>query len=235
LKVGDELVRHPMNDETAGLRAGSFGLSESLSMSRARRQAARRPKERLIGARSWAGFVAQVDWPAAAFWPELSSTFPQALVILSVRPAEDWYRSASDIIFQRLTLDGEWRVAMRKSLRDRFCERLHDKVAMIDAYERHNDEVRRTVAPDRLVEWWPSDGWGPICEGLGMAEPDERFLSPHDRRVPHHTWLASALRGLDESCERRFPSRRSPVSSVLDRDSIANVAEGRRPRGNSRR
>jgi hypothetical protein len=98
-----------------------------------------------------------------------------ALVVLSVRPAEDWYRSAYDTIFQRLTLDGEWREAMRKLLRDRFCDRLHDKVAMIDAYERHNDEVRRTVPPDRLVEWSPSDGWGPICEGLGMAEPDEPF------------------------------------------------------------
>jgi hypothetical protein len=121
------------------------------------------------------GFVAQVDWPGAAFWPELCSTFPEAMVILSVRPAEDWYRSASNTIFPRLSLEGEWRDAMRKLLRDRFCDRFDDKAAMIDAYERHNDEVRQTVPPGRLIEWSPSTGWGPICKGLGVAEPDEAF------------------------------------------------------------
>jgi hypothetical protein len=40
------------------------------------------------------GVVAQVDWPAASVWPELVSVFPEALVILSVRPADEWYRSA---------------------------------------------------------------------------------------------------------------------------------------------
>ena len=48
----------------------------------------------------FAGYVAQVDFPGAAMWRELVSAFPHALVVLSVRPAEDWYRSASQTIFQ---------------------------------------------------------------------------------------------------------------------------------------
>ena len=43
----------------------------------------------------FAGYVAQMDFPGAAFWPELREVFPDALVVLSTRPAEDWYRSAA--------------------------------------------------------------------------------------------------------------------------------------------
>jgi hypothetical protein len=47
----------------------------------------------------FAGYVAQADFRGAAFWPELSVVFPDALVVLSTRPAEDWYRSAASTIF----------------------------------------------------------------------------------------------------------------------------------------
>src|SRR5579875_3434001 len=46
------------------------------------------------------GYRACVDWPAAAFWPEISAAFPDALVLLSTRAtAEEWYRSARATIF----------------------------------------------------------------------------------------------------------------------------------------
>lgn len=48
----------------------------------------------------------------------------------------------------------------------------------IDAYERHNEEVRRTVSPDRLIDWRPGDGWEPICSVLGVAVPEDSF--PHE-------------------------------------------------------
>ena len=45
------------------------------------------------------------------------------------------------------------------------------------AYERHNAAVRAAVAPGRLVEWSPGDGWAPLCDALGVAIPDDPF--PH--------------------------------------------------------
>src|SRR5262245_4855487 len=37
------------------------------------------------------GFIAAVDWPASAFWRELSEAFPDALVLLSTRDsAQTW-------------------------------------------------------------------------------------------------------------------------------------------------
>src|SRR5579863_6443630 len=45
------------------------------------------------------GYRATLDWPAAPFWPEISTAFPEALIILSVRDADDWWKSASSTIF----------------------------------------------------------------------------------------------------------------------------------------
>jgi hypothetical protein len=58
-----------------------------------------------------------------------------------------------------------------------FCPQWPDRQAVIDAYERHNEEVRAHVPPDRLVEWRPGDGWAPICAALAVPVPDEPF--PH--------------------------------------------------------
>jgi hypothetical protein len=123
------------------------------------------------------GYVAQVDWPGASFWPELSAAFPDALVLLSVRPAEDWYRSASNTIFH---FDAPpdfapWLETFRTLMRDRFSDRLDEPDVMMEAFERHNAAVRAAVPPDRLLEWSPGDGWAPICARLGCAVPDEPF------------------------------------------------------------
>src|SRR5689334_16323918 len=40
------------------------------------------------------GYAATADWPAAAFWRELSEAYPTALVLLSVREsATVWWKS----------------------------------------------------------------------------------------------------------------------------------------------
>ncbi len=125
------------------------------------------------------GYVAQVDWPGASFWPELLEANPDALVLLSARDPESWYKSARATIFSGLDrsddeLEG-WMASVKKLLGERFSDRVADQSAMIDAFERHNDEVRRRVPATQLLEWTPGDGWQPICERLGLAVPEEPF------------------------------------------------------------
>jgi Sulfotransferase domain len=48
------------------------------------------------------GNVATVDWPAASFWRELTASAPSAIVVLSVRDSEAWWKSASETIFSVL-------------------------------------------------------------------------------------------------------------------------------------
>ncbi len=124
-------------------------------------------------------YRAIVDWPGCSFWAELSAAYPDALVLLSVRDPEDWYRSATNTIF--LTFDNmppeiaPWMDAMRKLLRDRFSDRFDDPTAMMDAFVHHNDTVRAEIPADRLLEWTLGEGWEPICERLGLPVPAEPF------------------------------------------------------------
>jgi hypothetical protein len=121
----------------------------------------------------FAGFVAQVDFPGAAFWRELSVAFPDALVVLSTRPAEDWYRSAASTIFQ---LDDDHGSSPFRDLwREWFGEASDDRAAMIAAYERHYAAVRGAIPADRLLEWTVADGWAPLCHRLGLPVPDDPF------------------------------------------------------------
>jgi hypothetical protein len=126
-----------------------------------------------------AGYDSVVDWPGAAFWPELTDANPDALVLLSVRDPESWYRSASNSIF--LILDNcppdlkPWFATMRGLLRDRFSDQLDNPTVMMDAFERHNAAVRTAIPPQRLLEWRLGEGWEPLCERLGVDVPSEPF------------------------------------------------------------
>ena len=126
------------------------------------------------------GYVAQVDWPGASFWREISAANPDALVLLSTRDPEAWYRSASNTIF--LPIDGappgleQWfGTTMPKLFAERFSDDRGNPTAMMDAFEHHNAQVRAGVPAGRLLEWVTSDGWEPICERLGVAVPSEPF------------------------------------------------------------
>ncbi|HEY3241130.1 MAG TPA: sulfotransferase [Acidimicrobiia bacterium] len=129
-----------------------------------------------------AGYRACVDWPVSAFWKELSDAYPEAVVLLSVREdPRSWWRSIDQTV-----LEGARRrpppelssfFAMLHGLLNRFSQRWSDAGSAMAAYERHNAEVRATIAPNRLVEWRPGDGWAPVCEALGLAVPDGPF--PH--------------------------------------------------------
>src|SRR6516225_4487558 len=124
-------------------------------------------------------YTAQVDWPGASFWPELSEANPDALVILSVRDPDDWYTSCTNTIFEGLDMMAEqgdpWMTAILRLLGQRFSDRLDERDAMLAAFEKHNDAVRAGVPAERLLEWSAADGWEPLCERLGVPVPTEPF------------------------------------------------------------
>ena len=131
-----------------------------------------------------AGYEAIVDFPGAALWRELAGAFPDAPVLLSTRStAEEWWQSASTTIFESLQRGPgeagptEHRSMARTMLERRFTPDWRDRDAAIAAYEAHNRAVRTAIAPDRLFEYRPGDGWAPLCAALGLDEPDAPF--PH--------------------------------------------------------
>jgi hypothetical protein len=136
-------------------------------------------------------FAATVDWPAASFWPELTAAYPGARVLLSRREtAEAWWASMEQTIVavMRAPLPDDDPALARqrrvtKAILDlRLDERWSERERAIAAYERHNERVRSAVRAERLIEWEPGQGWGPLCEGLGVPEPREPF--PHLNTTP---------------------------------------------------
>jgi hypothetical protein len=137
----------------------------------------------------WATFLASyratVDWPAAAFWKELSLAAPDAVVVLSIRESGAWWKSASETIFAVLARGAppddqgalEELAMIGAVIEQRFTPDWRDRESAIAAYEAHNARVRAEVPQGRLVEWRPGDGWAPLGAALGLKEPSEPF--PH--------------------------------------------------------
>ena len=124
------------------------------------------------------GYAAAVDWPASAFWPEIADAFPDAVILLSERDPESWWKSASSTIFPSIGgAGGEWRAMIDALFAARFTTAVHDRDASIAAYERHYADALQRIPPRRLVRWRASDGWEPLCRALGVAVPSEPF--PH--------------------------------------------------------
>ncbi len=136
----------------------------------------------------FAGYRATVDWAGATFFAELAIGYPDAIVLLSVRDPDEWWRSFHDTVVETLKSDHSnpddplsGAMARLRQLAVRFEERLSpdwaDEQAAKLAFVRHNEAVRAAIPPDRLVEWRPGDGWDPLCEALGLPVPREPF--PH--------------------------------------------------------
>jgi hypothetical protein len=137
----------------------------------------------------WNAFLseyrASVDWPASAFWREISAANPDAVVLLSSRDTDGWWKSASNTIFQiadRELPDDEVipraQLAMATDMfKNRFTPDYRDETAAKRAYEAHNADVRASVPADKLIDYHPGDGWEPICNKLGLPVPSEPF--PH--------------------------------------------------------
>jgi hypothetical protein len=127
-----------------------------------------------------AGYTAIVDYPGAAVWRELAAAFPDAPVLLSTRSsADEWWQSASNTILVRRP--GDVTDDRRRMVDEMFHRSLGgditDREAMMTAYDAHNAAVRSEVPAERLVEYQPGDGWGPLCAALDLPVPDEPF--PH--------------------------------------------------------
>jgi len=135
-------------------------------------------------------FKSAVDWPAARYWRELADHYPDAKVLLSVRDAESWYKSATDTIFQGMTmglLDSvpelrrrQMAMARKITLEDTFGGRFEDRSYAIEVFNRHIETVRATIDPARLLVFDVKEGWEPLCRFLGVPAPDESFPRLND-------------------------------------------------------
>jgi len=127
------------------------------------------------------GYNSAVDFPTAGFYRELGSHYTAAKVVLTLRDPVRWYESVKETILWPLTQPlpdhlSAWQAMLRKAVVHRIFEgNVQDREHVIAAYERHNADVKRTVAAERLLVYDVSEGWPPLCSFLGADIPDEAF------------------------------------------------------------
>ena len=146
-------------------------------------------------------YEATMDWPACTFYGELMERHPDAKVILSVRDPERWYESVRNTIYElsvivprhpiyrigytlvRLfVLRGPGNIDLADEIiwQGTFDGRFEDENHAIEVFECHNAEVQQRVPENRLLVYDVKSGWGPLCEFLGVEEPDEPFPRTND-------------------------------------------------------
>lgn len=134
------------------------------------------------------GYASAVDWPTASFWPELSEVYPEAKFILTTREPERWEASFSATI--QTLMQGaddapepmrDWFAMATPVLAKAGFEAHASRNATLAAFRLHDATVRARIPPERLLVYEVKQGWGPLCDFLGVDVPDEDFPRTNDR------------------------------------------------------
>lgn len=161
------------------------------------------------------GYQATVDFPGYPYYKEHMERYPDAKVILTVRPFEKWYESAYNTVWQagpqnlQQKLAMMWRMATSSRIRKvipcikmvkrvfwekQFEGRFLDKEFAKSVWDRHIEEVKNYVPEDKLLVYDVRDGWAPLCSFLGMPEPTEPL--PHlNKKENFKTMLGELMNG----------------------------------------
>ena len=76
--------------------------------------------------------------------------------------------------------------------------------AVIDVFGSHNAAVREAIAAERLLVFDVEQGWGPLCEFLGVPVPDMAFPALNDR----HGYSRNGRRFGHQPLRRSAPTSR---------------------------
>lgn len=161
------------------------------------------------------GYEATVDFPGYPWYQEHMEKYPDAKVILTVRPFEPWYKSIYSTIWQagpqtlpqklkmmsRLAVSPRLRkvvncikFAKRTLWNRQFKGRFLDKDFVEQCFHEHIEEVKANVPAEKLLVYDVRDGWGPLCAFLQVPEPGEPL--PHlNKKENFKTMLGELMKG----------------------------------------
>ena len=141
---------------------------------------------------AFAGYNSAVDWPSAYFWRELSTYYPDAKILLTLRSPESWYASMEKTIFKFLGEGTDRDSVGARIIAERvFSGRLDDRDHAISNYEKNTAEVQAAFTQDRLLTYNLGDGWETLCQFLGKPVPDSPF--PRSNSAEEFTSMMSEL------------------------------------------
>ncbi|MEV0389371.1 sulfotransferase family protein [Nonomuraea sp. NPDC050643] len=200
--IGAGLPRTGTTSLKAALERLGFAPCHHMQDIAAHPEQAQRWRQTLDGPVDWPavlrGYRAAVDWPSAHFWRPLAQAYPDAKVILTVRDPHAWYASLRDTVFALLhdpgaapaelqpvvtgirpLLDHIWRDTFGTTPADPMPEESH----AVEMFRRHTADVTGALPADRVLTYESGQGWGPLCDFLGVPVPDEPYPHLNDRQA----------------------------------------------------
>ena len=106
----------------------------------------------------YAGYQSTVDWPGCHYWRELAEKYPDAKIIHTVRPVDNWWTSYSKTIAMVLSKGGSQDAELKMEtipemahaiIADQtFGARCDDETAARKAFEQRSQDVESTIHPD---------------------------------------------------------------------------------------
>lgn len=190
----------------------------------------------VAGDRPWgeiyAGYQSTVDWPGGFFYKQLIEAYPDAKVVLSVRDPQRWEQSMRNTIWRMLSgdnlahhlsaaraqVDPQWAAfnALTSSMlwtgQGTFAGCDTGDRDLTDVMHEYNAEVKATVPSERLLVWQVTEGWGPLCEFLGVPVPDEPFPHVNDTAMFDNRVIEGSLAALTKYWAARSVSPGAPPS-----------------------
>ncbi|MCB0099445.1 MAG: hypothetical protein KDE46_27115 [Caldilineaceae bacterium] len=149
----------------------------------------------------FAGYQGAMGLPTTILYRELMNQYPKAKVILTMRDPERWYESASQTILQMpsgpqlamMRVVSLFKPELKKVLpiiavgrkigMEYFFNNDLSKEHVIKRFHEHNEQVRQTVPPDKLLIYEVKEGWAPLCDFLNVPVPDEPFPRTNTREM----------------------------------------------------
>ncbi|CAO3638370.1 unnamed protein product [Cunninghamella blakesleeana] len=132
-------------------------------------------------------YQAAVDFPTCSFYKDLSESYPDAKVILTVRSAESWFKSVHNTIFKVILGKTDHMIEHQQKIikmiqhvffngiMEKDLDKLFDEEYMCKVFNDHVEEVKKTIPKERLLVMNMDAGWGPLCEFLGKPIPNEPY------------------------------------------------------------
>lgn len=167
-------------------------------------------KRRKILSTLVSGFAATADFPSIVFADDLMDMFPDAPLILNLRPggAAAWHRSFrgglrffDSYAFRAATFLVPSDRAMVRMMRatDAWYTRRWGLTFRDEAiYDRHNEWVRAEAKKRgrAVLEFTAEDGWGSLCRFLGKEVPSVPYPRMNDQKTMMVVRSFIVMRGL---------------------------------------
>jgi hypothetical protein len=178
-------------------------------------------KERVDFDEFFKDYNAIIGFPGYIFHRELKKQYPEAKVILSVRDPEMWYEDIASTVFESASshVNKKYAEEVRAfdpyladcierihSLQLRFMEegyfegRFDDKQYSTQRYVQWSEEIKKIYKDDDLLVYQVTEGWGPICDFLGVPLPEGKpYPHENDPETFHNRSTSGFLEMLKEA------------------------------------